>query len=234
MKTVRVWDLPLRLFHWLLVAAVVMAFISGQIGGNLMDWHGRIGLFILGLILFRLVWGFVGGTHARFASFFPTKAKIRAYLDCSWHGLGHNPLGALSVFALLGLLTLQASTGLFANDDIAFQGPLYRLAGSHWSGKLTGLHELVSDGLMALVALHIGAIGFYARVRKINLVLPMVTGLKEVASEETADVPVAKGGGILPFLIAASLAGAVVWFIGSGQLAERLVPPPPPVSAPAW
>jgi cytochrome b len=232
MKKVQVWDLPLRLFHWLLVAAVVMAFVSGQIGGNLMDWHGRIGLFILGLLLFRLIWGFVGGTHARFTSFFPTPGKIRAYLGGTWRGLGHNPLGAFSVFALLGLLTLQASTGLFANDDIAFQGPLYRLAGSHWSGKLTGLHEIVGNALMALVALHVGAIAFYARVRKINLVRPMVTGVKEVGPEDAA--PPKKSGTLIAFLLAATLSIAAVWYIGSGRLADQLAPPPPPVSAPAW
>ena len=225
MNKVRVWDLPLRLFHWLLVAGVVMAFISGQIGGKLMDWHGKIGLFILGLMVFRLIWGFVGSTHSRFANFLPTPGKLRAYLGGTWRGLGHNPLGALSVFALLGLLTLQASTGLFANDDIAFQGPLYRLVGSHWSGKLTGIHELVSKALMALVALHISAIAFYARVRNINLVRPMLTGT--VPATEGASTQVVQGGGILAFLIALALAAGTVWFIGSGRMALWIAPPPP-------
>ncbi|MDD5298615.1 MAG: cytochrome b/b6 domain-containing protein [Rhodocyclaceae bacterium] len=233
MENIRVWDLPLRLFHWLLAAAVATAFISGHLGGNVMEWHGRIGLFILGLIVFRLIWGFVGSTHARFASFFPSAARIHAYLDGRWQEPGHNPLGALSVFALLGLLAIQAATGLCANDDIAFQGPLYPLVGSTWSGRLTGLHELVGNGLMALVALHVAAIAFYARVKKINLVRPMLTGT--VPASELAGARQAQGGGLFSFLIAAALAGAVVWFIGGGHLALWLAPPPPPIATtPAW
>lgn len=235
MKTVQVWDLPLRLFHWLLVAAVTAAIVTAEIGGNLIDWHGRLGLFVMGLVLFRLVWGFVGSTHARFAEFFPTPAKLRAYLTNSWQGLGHNPLGAFSVFGLLGLLAIQVGTGLFANDDIAFHGPLYELAGSALSGKLTGIHELAGNALIALIGLHVSAILFYAHVKKINLVRPMVTGTKQMeAGNENASQEL-KGGGILALLLAVGLAVAVVWFVGSGRAAQWLAPPPPPpAAAPAW
>lgn len=236
MKSVRVWDLPLRLFHWLLVAAVATAVLTGEIGGNLMDWHGKIGLYILGLVLFRLLWGFIGNEHARFMSFFPTPAKLRAHLRGEWQGLGHNPLGALSVFALIGVLALQAGTGLFGNDDIAFQGPLYRLVGSAWSERLTGLHEITGNLLIGLVILHVSAIAFYARVKKINLVLPMITG--KAAAEgvaEGAGSQRPKGGGILAFLVAVAIAMTIVWLIGSGNLVQWLAPEPPPaVGAPAW
>lgn len=237
MNTVRVWDLPLRLFHWLLVVAVMAAFVSGQIGGNLMEWHGRIGLFILGLLAFRLVWGFVGGSHARFASFFPTPGKIRAYLKGEWQGLGHNPLGALSVFALLGLLSLQAVSGLFSNDEIAFQGPLFDLVSDDLSGRLSAIHETASKLLMVLVALHLGAIAFYAGVKKTNLVRPMLTGTMEVPASLAAGREVPRGGGLIAFLIAAALACALAWVIGSGTLAKHFAPPPPPPAAsppPAW
>ncbi|MGL5632902.1 MAG: cytochrome b/b6 domain-containing protein, partial [Azovibrio sp.] len=125
MQKVKLWDLPTRLFHWILVIAMVGLFISGQIGGNAIELHGKVGQFVLALIVFRVVWGFVGSTYARFTSFFPTPARILAYLRGEWSGLGHNPLGSLSVFALLGLVGLQAVLGLFSNDDIAFRGPLF-------------------------------------------------------------------------------------------------------------
>ncbi len=118
-QRIRLWDLPTRLFHWLLVILVLTSFISGKIGGNAMDWHGKFGLAILGLLTFRLVWGIVGSTYARFASFFPTPASVLAYLRGQWRGVGHNPLGALSVFSLLGLLAFQVASGLFGNDDRA-------------------------------------------------------------------------------------------------------------------
>jgi len=116
-KRILLWDLPTRLFHWSLALAVGAAVVTGQVGGNLIDWHGRIGLFIVGLLAFRIVWGIVGSTYARFAQFFPTPAKIKAYLAGRWAGEGHNPLGALSVFGLIFLLTVQVATGLFANKD---------------------------------------------------------------------------------------------------------------------
>ena len=141
MQHVRVWDLPLRLFHWLLAAAVIAAMLTGQVGGNLMVWHGRLGILIAGLLGFRLAWGIVGSTHSRFASFVRGPAAIIAYLRGHWHGLGHNPLGALSVLGLLTVLGLQAGGGLFANDDIAFQGPLYGLVSKDTSDWMTGLHR---------------------------------------------------------------------------------------------
>src|SRR5574343_486677 len=102
---IRVWDLPTRAFHWTLAVTVLVAVVSGQVGGNWIDWHARCGLLAVGLVVFRLVWGVVGSTYARFAQFFPPPARIRAYLAGDWQGEGHNPLGAASVFALLGLLT---------------------------------------------------------------------------------------------------------------------------------
>ena len=137
-KRIRLWDLPTRFFHWLLVLSVATALISGQVGGNWIEWHGKIGLFIIGLIVFRLVWGVLGSTYARFAQFFPMPAKVTAYLRGEWRGVGHNPLGAFSVFGLLGLLAFQSASGLFGNDDITFYGPLFDLVSKDLSNKLTG------------------------------------------------------------------------------------------------
>ena len=108
-RPILVWDLPTRIAHWSLAALVVAAIVSVKIGGNAMVWHGRIGLAILGVVVFRIVWGAVGSTYARFAHFAPRPGSIRAYLDGKWRGVGHNPLGALSVFALLGLMSFQVA-----------------------------------------------------------------------------------------------------------------------------
>jgi len=227
MQKIRLWDLPTRLFHWLLAAAVLALFVTGEVGGNAIEWHGKIGLFALGLIAFRLVWGFVGPTYARFAQFFPSPGRIRAYLHGEWRGLGHNPLGALSVFALLGLVGLQAVLGLFANDDIAFRGPLYELAGSELSSRLTGMHQLLSKVILALVALHVGAILFYAHVKKDNLVKPMITGWKEADKRELGEQgESAQGGGPLALILALALAGLALW----GAAGSWMPAPPPPAA----
>lgn len=227
---IKVWDLPLRLFHWLLVLAVAAAIITGEIGGNLIDWHGRIGLLILGLLVFRIIWGFVGSTHARFASFFPTPAKIAAYLRGRWQGLGHNPLGALSVFALLGILATLEGAGLFANDDIAFQGPLFSLVDKSLSDKLSGVHVLAFNILAVLLVLHIAAIIFYARIKKHNLVVPMLTGKVAVPKDRASSVSKA---GVLRFLVALALAGVVVWGVSKGVQHSAPAPAALPVT-PAW
>lgn len=223
---IRVWDLPTRLFHWSLVVLVVGAFISAKIGGNLMVWHGRAGLAILGLLAFRLVWGVVGSTYARFAQFVRGPAAMRAYLRGEWQELGHNPLGALSVLALLGVLSLQALTGLFANDDIAFEGYLVALIGSDSSTQITGIHRLLEKVLLLLLAAHIGAIVFYARVKKHNLVRPMLTGWAFGQPGESA-----KGGGFVAVIVAVLIAASAVWAASGAWL-----PPPPPAepTTPAW
>lgn len=227
-QRIRLWDLPTRLFHWLLVLAVIAAVVSGQLGGNLIELHGKIGLAIVGLIAFRLVWGFAGSTYARFAQFFPTPAKIKVYLKGEWRGLGHNPLGGLSVFSLIFLLTVQVVSGLFANDDIAFVGPLFELIDKSLSDRLSGIHHLLSNVLIALVVLHVGAVIFHGRVKKDDLVKPMLTGWKEGASGEPA-----KGGGAIALVVALLIAGLAVYGASGAWLPE---PPAPQaaVETPSW
>ena len=229
---VRVWDLPVRLFHWLLVAAMAGAVVTGQIGGNLIIWHGRLGIAILGLVGFRLVWGLLGSRTARFSSFVRGPGAIRAYLKGQWHGIGHNPLGALSVLALLGLLAVQGTTGLFANDDIAFSGPLRALVSEALSGRITGIHEAVGNLLIALVSLHVAAIVFYVRVKRENLVKPMLSGWKEVESDSPVDST--QGGGPVAFIIALAVALGVVWVALGSWIPQPPPPPPTQQSAPAW
>ena len=219
---IRVWDLPTRLFHWSLVLLIVGAIVTGTLGGNLMVWHGRIGICISGLIAFRIVWGIAGSTYARFAQFMPTPGRVLAYLRGQWHEPGHNPLGALSVFGLLGIVSFQIATGLPANDDIAFNGPLYNLVTRELSDQLVSLHRISANLLFVLIGLHIAAIMFYAHVKKDNLVKPMITGWKESASGRSAT-----GGGIVALVVALAFAAATVYGTSGAWL------PPPPVVAPA-
>ncbi len=228
LRRIRVWDLPTRLFHWSLAILVVVAVVTGKAGGNLMDWHGRAGLAIVGLVAFRLAWGLLGSTYARFASFFPTPARLVAYLRGEWRQPGHNPLGALSVLALLALVAFQVGSGLVANDDIAFRGPLFELAGKALSDRLTGLHKGSTNLLLALIALHVAAIVWYARVRRQNLVRPMLTGWQETAHGRPAT-----GGGPAALAVALIVAGGAVHAAAGGWLPPP-PPPAPPVATPAW
>ena len=230
-QRIRLWDVPTRLFHWLLALSVAAALISAQIGGNFMDWHGRLGLFIVGLVVFRLVWGVMGSTYARFTQFFPTPAKVKLYLRGEWSGVGHNPLGALSVLGLLGLLGFQATSGLFSNDDISFIGPLFDLVGKDRSNQLTQLHHWVSNLIYLLIGLHLAAIGFYAFVKKDNLVKPMLTGWKE--SDPAGQALSATGGGWVALIVSLCFAGAAV-YAASGVWMPTPPPPPATATTPAW
>ncbi|ATE62806.1 cytochrome b/b6 domain-containing protein [Thauera sinica] len=229
-RIVRVWDLPTRIFHWTLLVLVVAAFATGWIGGNLIEWHGRAGIAITGLLAFRLLWGFIGSTYARFADFVPGPAHLWAHLRGRWSGLGHNPLGALSVLALLLVLAFQAGSGLVSNDDIAFEGPLYALVSKDASDWLTGLHRQNFWVLIVLVVLHVLAILYYAHAKKDNLVKPMITGVKAVPEP---DARPAEGGGPLAFALALAIALAAAW-AASGGLLPPPPPPPPAEAAPAW
>jgi len=164
--------------------------------------------------VFRLIWGFIGSTHARFGNFFPTWRRLAAYLKGHWNGLGHNPLGALAVFALLADLALLTGTGLCASDDIAFEGPFYKLLdGDDLKDKVSGLHKQAFNFLLGLIALHIGSIAFYRVVKKTNLVLPMLTGKKQVSKLCATEVT---GGGVARFVSTVIVCAAVVWGIWGG------------------
>lgn len=228
MTTIRLWDLPTRLFHWLLVVAVTGSVVT--IKSGMPDWHERFGLLVIGLLSFRVVWGFAGSTYARFGSFVRGPGAVRAYLRGQWQGVGHNPLGAMSVLALIGLFGFQAATGLFANDEIAFNGPLYPLVSSTWSDTLSSWHRLTEWFLYGLVALHVLAVVFYSKVKKDNLVKPMITGRKAVLPGQADD---ARGGGVLAFLV--SLVLALVVIIGaSGSLVAPPPAPEPPLQNLGW
>lgn len=210
---ITVWDLPLRLFHWLLVLAVAGALVTINLGDGWMEWHGRCGLAVVGLITFRLVWGVLGSTHSRFASFFPSPAAIGRYCRGQWQGVGHNPLGALSVYALLGLFAFQAVSGLFASDEIAFSGPLSQVVSYNAVNTLSSWHRQTELWLYLLIGLHLLAILAY-RLRGRKLLGPMLHG--QVETTEATAQP--RGGGAGAFVVALVIALAVVWLANGGWL----------------
>lgn len=215
---VRVWDAPTRVFHWALVVCVAGLLLTAQIGGSAMVWHFRFGYSVLTLLLFRLVWGFVGGHWSRFVSFLYRPGEVIRYIKGqgdSSHSVGHNPMGAFSVFALLGFLALQAGSGLFSDDEIAAAGPLTRFVSASWVGNATFYHKEIGKLiLLALVALHLSAIGFYFFSKKENLVRPMITGDKSLdfvaisANDRFSDRIKAL---LIALACAAMVAGALAW-----------------------
>lgn len=186
-KIIRVWDLPIRLFHWLLVICMISSFITVKIGGNAMEWHARVGYCVLTLLIFRICWGFIGSHHARFIHFVPGPKGLINYLSGKTKaGLGHNPLGALSVLALLCSVGLQAVTGLFANDDIAFEGPFSKYVSSSTVELLTSIHYFNEKILIVLIVIHLCAIFYYQKFKGENLIKPMLLGDKEIDPSEEA------------------------------------------------
>jgi len=181
MTQIRIWDLPTRLFHWALVLCIIGLFVTGKTGGDAMNWHFRLGYATLTLVLFRVVWGFIGGRWSRFVHFFPTPARVLRYLKgqaLPEDKAGHNPLGAFSVFTLLLLVAAQVVSGLFSYDEIAFAGPLTGLVSNHAVDLATGYHKIWGEKLMiAFVALHVLVIIIYT-VRKHGLLWPMIVGDK--------------------------------------------------------
>jgi len=179
---VRVWDLPTRIFHWALVASLVGLAATGYAGGAWIDWHARLGSLVLALLLFRVVWGVVGGRWSRFRSFLPTPKNVMRYLRgkaTPEQEAGHSPLGALSLLAMLLMLLAQVATGLVSDDGGGFTGPLNAWVSSSVGETATMLHKAYGQWmLLGLVLLHIAAIVFYRIARKRKLVQAMIVGDK--------------------------------------------------------
>jgi cytochrome b len=174
----RIWDLPTRLFHWTLVALVAFSWWTAEEHHD--DLHIWSGLAVLTLLIFRILWGFFGSSTARFASFVRGPKAVFGYLQGSWRGIGHNPLGAMSVAALLALTGVQLGLGLVASDeDGLMQGPLAYLVSPETSEAAVELHDDLFNVLLALIAIHVAAIIFY-RFRGKDLLKPMITGNAEV------------------------------------------------------
>jgi len=177
-RRIRVWDLPTRLFHWSLVALVAFSIVTAKLGGLWLDWHMRSGYAILALLVFRLLWGVAGSRHARLVHFVRGPRIVLAYLQGRHphDGAGHNPLGALSVVAILAVLLAQAATGLFTNDGSFTEGPLARLVSSATGERLSTAHRWGEAAVYALIGVHLAAVLYYLAVKRDNLVGPMITG----------------------------------------------------------
>lgn len=222
---VLVWDLPTRLFHWLLVLLLLTSYLTVEVFSTAdLRWHKLAGYAVLTLLLFRLCWGFAGGRHSRFAAFLRGPWAVLRYAatlgrrDTPPHA-GHNPLGALSVVALLLSLAVQAITGLFSDNEILAEGPLAPLVDSATRQWFMTLHYANFNVLLALVILHLAAIVFYAVWKRQDLVAPMVTG-------QARRLPPAAAGSSPPLwraLLLLALSVAVVTLVVAG-LPEWLPP----------
>jgi cytochrome b len=208
---VRVWDWPVRLTHWLFVCCLVVSWWSAE--QRAMDWHRYSGYALLGLLIFRIYWGFAGSSSARFSTFVRGPGSVISYVrGASEHrSAGHNPLGGWSVAAMLILMLAQVLIGLFVSDvDGLESGPL-----SHWvsfdaSRTLAEIHEVVFNVILGLVALHIGAILFYALAKRDNLIVAMLTGRRRnVRMTSMTPVPAWR---VVPGI---ALAVSVVWWVAN-------------------
>jgi cytochrome b len=215
MHPVRIWDLPTRVFHWLLALSVLGLIVTGTLGGSWMNWHLRLGYAVLTLLLFRLVWGLVGGHWSRFANFLYGPGALLRHLRGQSpveHLAGHSPLGALSVFALLAILLAQVGTGLISDDEIATFGPLVRFVSGDTVAAATGYHKEVGKLLvLGLVLLHIAAIIVYRWVKRQALTRAMLTGDKQLP----APVPASRDSAAtrLLALVVLLASGTVVWWV---------------------
>ena len=216
-QKIKVWDLPTRLFHWTLAAAVAFMWYSAKTGGGMLVWHLRCGLLILALTVFRLCWGLWGSDTARFAQFVKGRTAIADYLSGRFSEdkqPGHNPLGALMVLALLATVAFQTATGLFAADENTFttSGWLNGWVGSETGSLMRRIHIRFFNLLAALAAIHIISILLYKFLRKTDLVKPMITGFKYLGSEAVR--PRFAGRiKLVAALFCAAAAAALVWVL---------------------
>ena len=212
-----IWDLPLRLFHWLLVLTFAGMWLTAELGSEYMQYHVYCGYFMLFLLTFRVIWGIFGTTHSRFVSFFPTVARLKNYLkpDTNMNyqePAGHNPLGAIMVFLMLILLITQAVSGLFITDDVFTSGPYNGVLASELEKLCGQLHNICFTLLQVCIALHLAAMVFYKIIKKKNLVKPMITGKKSSDDADKAEA-VKHSKLILAFIVAIAVAAFVYWLV---------------------
>lgn len=180
-RAVLVWDIPIRVFHWLLVALVAAAFATLRL--NWIGWHERIGDALLALLVFRVLWGVLGSDTARFSQFLTSPQRAVRHLSSVFlsepdRQPGHNPAGGWMVLFLLGLLFAETLTGLYVTNDIADVGPLTDVVPAALASAIEAAHAMLWSILLAAIVLHALAIASYALVKRQNLVRPMITGTK--------------------------------------------------------
>lgn len=231
LRRTKLWDLPVRLTHWGFVALLPALWWSAEFGK--IDLHKTLGLVMLGLVVFRVLWGLIGSQTARFSQFVKGPGTVIAYMRGLRSGeegapnVGHNPMGAVSVVLLLGLLAAQVAIGLFTQDvDGIESGPLNFMVSYDTADALREWHELGFNLILAFVVLHLAAILFYTFKKKDRLVPPMITGSKDLP----ASVPAPKMAPLWRAIPLIVIAAAFSWWIGKGAPTslEQLNAPPPP------
>lgn len=209
MKPYPVWDLPTRLFHWVLVANFLVSWLSFELGR--MQVHLYSGYALLALVLFRITWGFAGSRHSRFSDFVRRPAAVMRYLRDGINPTpGHNPLGGWSVLALLGLLLAQGISGLFNADTEGTRAPYHHLLSEQQANAVGLIHQLVFDALLVLVALHLLAVAFHIRFRNEPLLVAMIRGGADNKNGEAA--PVSWGRALTVFILCAGVVSALVYY----------------------
>ncbi|MBB4211138.1 cytochrome b [Rhodothalassium salexigens DSM 2132] len=222
----RLWDLPTRLFHWTLALGIVAAWWTAENGE--LELHEKVGLFLLSLIIFRVLWGLVGSPTARFARFLTGPGPVLRHLVDLWQqrqhvSPGHNPAGGWMVVVLLAAVFAQAVMGLFASDDFLFWGPLAGLVSSDWVGTLTGWHKSWFNVILGLIALHVLAVLYYVFLAGEDLIRAMITGRKPgLSAERTPGDRVLAGPRTVALRALACLAAAVALGWGGVGLIETL------------
>lgn len=216
LRPVLVWDLPTRIVHWALVLLMIGSFVTVRL--HVMELHALCGYAILTLVIFRILWGLLGSENARFAHFLQGPGAVIAHLGHIVtrrpdRETSHNALGGWAVVLLLVLVGAQATTGLFANDDILFRGPLARSVGKAMSDRITGWHYLISDVLFIVIGVHIAAALFYRVVLRHRLVEAMVTGRKALPVDVAAPRLAGLGRAVILLALSAAAVRGVVTLI---------------------
>lgn len=214
---VRVWDLPVRLVHWSIVVLLAALLVTGLVGDEWLIWHMRFGQAMLALVVFRVLWGFVGSRNARFSAFLRGPGEIVRYVR-SFTGrherhATHNPLGGWMVVLLLVALLVQAAAGLFTNDDVLYGGPLSERVTKDTSDAISVFHRRFWWVVATLSAVHIVAVLAYLGLWKDNLIVPMLTGYK--ALPEGAGTPEDAAASTVKATALLVACGLAVWYVAN-------------------
>lgn len=215
-QPVLVWDLPVRLFHWLTVALLAAAYVTWRL--NWMDWHAYAGEALLALVLFRIIWGFIGSDTARFACFLASPRAALRHLAHMFRRepdeqAGHNPAGGWMVLVMLALVLGQTLTGIIDNNDVADAGPLTDILPAWLSNLIDDLHGWLWTVLLAAIALHVVAIVLYAVAKRQNLVWPMLTGHKALPASTRPPRVASAVSALLALAGATAVAAALASFL---------------------
>lgn len=210
-----IWDLPLRIFHWSFAITILACWYTAEQKEDYIDIHLQLGFVALGLIVFRVLWGIIGPKHARFSQFIPSASTLISYLKKSPESKatpGHNPLGALMVILMITLITTQAISGLFINDDVFSSGPYYGSLSNDLEKIMSFLHHNTFDFMIAAIFMHLAAVGYYWKIKKQNLILPMFTG-KKASVQVSKDDAIPHSKLILAAIVALCCVAFVYWLV---------------------